>query len=401
MVLALAALISAYHEAGEAGLLRAVLPIAGRTTIERQARLAASAGATRIVILVERMPAELSAAIERLRRDHVPVQIAREAADAADAIDAADRVLLIGDGAIVDDSQLRRLAAGEGHAVLTVADGAYGELYERIDGQSRWGGAAAIDGAMLRATVAMLRDWDLQSTLLRRALQGGARHLAADAPVAILDRTSDAVALESRILANALETRGGWIDYLLGPLERVVAGLLIGTSASPVAVGAGGAALTSLGAGAFAMGWNWTGLVAMLLATPLEGIALRLSRARLQGDARRSWWRALLPALAGGGLAALGLSLAVPFGWGMTLLAFTTIAFLLALEIEMRGQEIGGRWLLAEPKGMIWLMLPFAGFGTWQAGLAALFTYAAGSFFWAQRQAHRAPHQKGTSGTQD
>lgn len=395
--MALAALISAYHEAGEAGLLRAVLPIAGRTVIERQARLAAAAGATRIIILVECMPAELSAAIERLRRDRVPVQIAREAADAAEAIDAADRLLLIGDGAIVDDGQLRRLAAGEGHAVLTVADGAYGELYERIDGQSRWGGAAAIDGALLRATVAMLRDWDLQSTLLRRALQGGARQLAADTPVAILDRTSDSAALESRILANALETRGGWIDYLLGPLERAAAGLLVGTSASPVAVGAGGAVLSALGAGAFAMGWNWTGLAAMLLASPLEGVALRLSRARLQGDARRSWWRALLPALAGGGLVALGLSLAAPFGWGMTLLAFMTIAFLLAQEIEARGREISGRWLLAEPKGMIWLMLPFAGFGAWQSGLAALFAYAVGSFFWAQRQAH----QKGTGGTQD
>jgi len=378
-------------------VLRAALPIAGRTTIERQARLAAAAGATRIVILVERMPAELSAAIERLRRDRVPVQIAREAADAAEAIDAADRLLLIGDGAIVDDGQLRKLATAEGHAVLTVADGAYGELYERIDGQSRWGGAAAIDGAVLRATVAMLRDWDLQSTLLRRALQGGARHLAADVPVAILDRASDAAALESRILANALETRGGWIDYLLGPLERAAAGLLLGTSASPTLVGAGGAALTGLGAAGFALGWNWTGLIAMLLATPLEGIALRLSRARLQGDARRSWWRALLPALAGGGLVALGLSLAIPFGWGMTLTAFVTIAFLLALEIEMRGREIGGRWLLAEPKGMTWLMLPFAGFGAWQAGLAALFAYAAASFFWAQRQAH----QKGTAGTED
>ena len=46
---------------------------------------------------------------------------------------------------------------------------------------------------------------------------------------------------------------------------------------------------------------------------------------------------------------------------------------------------------LAERKGMIWLMLPFAAFGYWQAGLAALFAYAAASFFWAQREAHSAP----------
>jgi hypothetical protein len=39
---------------------------------------------------------------------------------------------------------------------------------------------------------------------------------------------------------------------------------------------------------------------------------------------------------------------------------------------------------------MTWLILPFAAFGYWQAGLAALFAYAAGSFFWAQREAHAA-----------
>ena len=39
--MALAALIAAYHESGEPGHLRATLPLAGRTVIERQARLAA------------------------------------------------------------------------------------------------------------------------------------------------------------------------------------------------------------------------------------------------------------------------------------------------------------------------------------------------------------------------
>ena len=36
--MALAALIAAYHESAEPGLLRATLPLAGRTVIERQAR---------------------------------------------------------------------------------------------------------------------------------------------------------------------------------------------------------------------------------------------------------------------------------------------------------------------------------------------------------------------------
>jgi hypothetical protein len=387
--LALAALIAAYHESGEAGSLRAVLPLAGRSLVERQARLAARAGATRIVILVERLPAELGAALERLRRDKVPIHIARDVEEAAETIEPADRLLMIGDGAIIDEDQLARLAEGTDAAVLTVPDSVHGELYERIDGHSRWGGAAAMDGQMLRATAAMLRDWDLQSTLLRRALQAGARHVAADRPLAIIDRAADVAALEDRILADALEVRGGWMDRLLAPLERSLAGAMLGGSVNPSLIGGLSAGLTALGAAGFALGWNWTGLALMLLGTPLEGVAQRMARARLLDDPARSWWRQLLPALAGASLLALGYNQAPTHGWGTILLAATTIAFMFALSVERERESIPGAAALAERKGLTWLMLPLAGFGGWLAGLAGLFAHAAGSFFWAQHHAHR------------
>jgi hypothetical protein len=58
--MALAALISATREAREPGVaLRATFWLAGRTLIERQARLAVTAGASQIIILVESFPAEL------------------------------------------------------------------------------------------------------------------------------------------------------------------------------------------------------------------------------------------------------------------------------------------------------------------------------------------------------
>lgn len=388
MVLALAALIAAYHESGDAGALRAVLPLAGRTLLERQARLAARAGASRVVILVERLPAELGAALERLRRDKVPIHVARDVEDAAEAIEPADRLLLIADGAVIDDDQLARLAEGSDHAVLTVPDSVHGELYERIDGQSRWGGAAAMDGQMLRATAAMLRDWDLQSTLLRRTLQAGARHVAADRPLAIIDRAADVGALESRILTDALEARGSWIDRLLAPVERLIASALLGGSVGPGLIGGLSAGLTALGAAGFGLGWNWTGLTLMLLATPLEGVALRVGRARLLDDPARSWWRLLLPALGGAGLLALGYGQAATRGWGAVLLAAMAIAFMFALSVERERATIPGSIALADRKGLIWLMLPLAGFGGWLAGPAGLFSYAAGSFFWAQRHAH-------------
>ena len=52
--------------------------------------------------------------------------------------------------------------------------------------------------------------------------------------------------------------------------------------------------------------------------------------------------------------------------------------------------ETPGGAVLAERRGMAWLLLPFAAFDAWQAGLALLFAYAAASFFWAQRQVHSA-----------
>jgi O-antigen/teichoic acid export membrane protein len=108
----------------------------------------------------------------------------------------------------------------------------------------------------------------------------------------------------------------------------------------------------------------------------------------MQDDFGRSWWCYLLPLFGAAALVALAYALAPAHGWGMVLIAFTSLAFLIALGIETEGRRPRGEMLLAEPKGMIWLMLPFAAFGLWHAGLATLFAYAAGSFFWAQREAH-------------
>ena len=75
--------------------------------IERQARLAAAAGAAPIIVLVERMPPALCAALDRLRREGVPVQVARGAEEAAEAVDPGDRLLVIADGAVADRTSWR------------------------------------------------------------------------------------------------------------------------------------------------------------------------------------------------------------------------------------------------------------------------------------------------------
>jgi hypothetical protein len=394
--LGLAALIAAYHESAEPGRLRAALPLAGRTVVERQVRLAVAAGASPVLVLAERMPADLAAAIERMRREHLPVRLVRGAEEASEAIEAGDRLLLIADGAIADGATLAALAVGEGPAVLTVADTGHGEIYERIDAHARWAGAAALDGALLHSTVAMLRDWDLQSTLLRRILQAAARQVMATGPVAILDASDDLEALERQILAAANAGGAGWAERLLAPIERALASLLIASPLAPGVPGYVALLLTFAGAAAFAMHWLWTGLALTLVATPLDGAAARLARVRMQGDPAQSWWRHVLPYASALGLFGLATSLAPVVGWGMVPAAAATIAFLIAQGIERRGQPPGGALFLAEPKGMSWLLLPFAAFGQWAAGIAVLAGYAVASFFHAQRQAHRHLPRNGT-----
>ncbi|HEX8643285.1 MAG TPA: hypothetical protein VF702_05155 [Allosphingosinicella sp.] len=408
--MALTALISAYQESDEpGGPLRAVLPLAGRTLIERQAKLAWLAGARKILVLVERVPPALAAAIDRLRRDGLPVLLARSAEEAAEQVDPADPLLLIADGFIGEESQVRRVAAASPPALLTVPDHNVDDRFERIDAESRWAGLALIDGALLVDTASMLQDWDPQSTLLRRAVQAGARMLAVRgeavggaAALTIAERVADLVAVHNRIVERAATGRGDWISsLLLGPAERAASRALMGGSVTPRMIGFAAMALTALGAVAFVYHYLWVGLILLLLATPLDGIADRLARLRLDQGIGHSWWCHLLPALSGAALIALGLSLARAHGWGAILLAAAILLFLLAQRFEIEDRSLRGLLFLAERKGMSWLMLPFAAAGMWLAGLLALFAYSAGSFFWAQRAVHTAAMPSGPAPEDD
>ena len=392
----LAALIAAYHEADEpGGGLRATLPLAGRTVLERQARLALAAGADLIVVAVERVPGPLLEAIDRLRAQGLKVVVARNASEAAEAVHPDDRLLVFADGLVATETHIGRLLAIGAPTIVTVTDVRVDDRFERIDAHSRWAGLALYDGEMLKRTASMLGEWDLQSTLLRRAVQSGARQLAlrgepADDLLTVAERTDDLGELQQRILEGAGgERKDGVSRYLLGPIERLAVRRLMPTAVTPAMLTLGGALLTALGGLALASDWLALGMAFVLLATPLEGISGRLAALRMQENDPESWLAHLLPALFGAALVALAVGLTETRGWGGVALAATTIAFIFALWAETKGHLVPGSHWLAERKGMTWLLLPFAAAGLWGTGLTALAAYAAGSFFWAQRQVHR------------
>lgn len=395
--MALAALISAYKLAEEETEgLRATLPLAGRALLEYQARLAIYAGAQHILLLVERAPVALTMAVDRLRRDGLRVDIARDVADAADRIHPEERLLVIGDGCIAAPAQAERMAEAKPPTLLTVPDDADHAMFERIDASARWGGMMLIDGALLRDTAAMLGDWDLESTLLRRAVQAEAGRLDAtaiggDGAPLLADAAARLDGFDRTMLAGVRPRGRDWVwRHVFPPIEGLVASPLLRRGVDSVWFAVAGVTAAIVAGIFFAADLRLAGEVALLLSGPIAALAERLAGARL---APLRWAQAFLVARAGMSLLALlalASGVARAAGWGVWLIALAIPLAMAALINEQRVLKClpGGPaplWI-ASLDGLIWAMLPFALTGEWLTGMAALAIYAMLSFAVVQRE---------------
>jgi len=391
--MALAALIAAYQE-DETGSLRALLPLAGRSLLDYQVRCAAAAGASSIVVHVERIPAALNQVIESLQRDGFNVITASDATDAAARLEPGALVLVVADGLVPPPEMLAALAEEEEPTIVTVPDDEGHERFERIDALSRWAGLALVDLPTLGATAAMLGDWDLQSTLLRRALQSGARTVPVapgSAEPLLAENPSDLAGLERRLIVASRESRSDWASRFVLPLvEEFATEKLLETRIRPTGLLllalllCGGAAL------AFTQGWLATGLALMVATTPLGLIARRLGTLRLRPMPARSLYRRLLWPASGIALLALGWWQAGHGGgWGALFSSVTAVAFAEAARIERGKLDVpGGIWLFSR-RNAILAAIPFAALGAWTSLIVALALYAAGSFFLVQHLNHQ------------
>ena len=274
--------------------------------------------------------------------------------------------------------------------MLTVPDGSHGELYERIDAGSRWAGVAAIDGALLRETAGDAARLGSAIDPAPPHPPGGARHLAAEGAVAILDR--ERISICSSAASSPMPTKraAAGSDRLLAPIERAGTAFLMGGRLSAQLIGFAAALLTGLGAAAFYVHWYWTGLAALLVATPLEGVARRLARLRMQDGIRQSWWAYLVQLFGGAALVVLAFGLAADprLGHGPARLHHS------GLPRRARDRDRGAagprRALPRRAQGHDLAAPALRRLRLLAGGPRRLFAYAAGSFFWAQREAHAA-----------
>ena len=392
--MALGALIGAYQE-DDLGGLRALLPLAGRTLLEYQARCLAATGVAPLVVLVERVPVALNDAFERLRGEGISVVPVSDGIEAASRFEAGAQVLLLADGVAPDMADLARLAEEPEAAILTVPDSDEFAAYERIDAGHRWAGLARVEGSTLGATAAMLGDWDLQSTLLRRAIQAGARQIASNpgegrGPFLASDEAAMA-AYERRLLVASRTAREDAVSrYLLPIIEEVATEKLMETRLRPAWLVQTALVLTIGAAFCFTRGWDLAALGLLALSTPLDLVAQRLALLRLKPLSPTMLSRRLLWPAAGLALLALGwFETRNGEGWGAMAAALAAAAFAEAARIERVGEPVPGATWLFSRRTAIWAAIPFAPLGWWNAYLGLLALYAGLSFFLIQHIRHR------------
>jgi hypothetical protein len=392
--MAVGALIGAYQE-DDSGRLRALLPLSGRTLIEYQVRCAAAAGAAPIVIVVERVPQALQDAVERLRLDGIGVFPVSDMGEAVSRFEAGSMILLIGDGVVPPSDLVARIADEPEPAVATVPDDESHAMFERIDGESRWAGVALVDAHLLGSTAAMLGDWDLQSTLLRRTLQEGAIRLgvgdSAGEPL-LADSADDLQDFQRRLFVASRGARPDWVSrFLLPPVEEFATEHLMESGVRPLWLMWTALLLTLAGAFCFSRGWLGAGLALLVLSMPLDLISSRLATLRLRPLAVRVLSRLALWPAAGITLLTLGWwEMSHVSGWGALVCAIGAAAFAEASRIERRGMQDDEYWLISRRSAIV-LAIPFALAGAWTSYLICLLAYAMISFFIVQHVRHEPP----------
>jgi len=276
----LAALIIADCDAPDSGPGAPPL-LLGRSVVECQARIARGAGAGHIVLLAARLPLRLIEGLDHLRKDGITIEMVRSPREAADHIHPDEDLLVLGPAVVPDAVLVDTLITGGERVLLTVPAGQDGSIDMRIDAQDHWSGLALLDGALLRDTAAMLGDWALAPTLLRKAVQAGVSRLPATDPDSLRPVDNEDLArARTRALLGSVgrQQERGLTGMIFAPAARWLSVQML-RSPALIRYGDGAPLITAL-AGLLVAGAGWVGsgvalaLLAVLLASALRPFAL-------------------------------------------------------------------------------------------------------------------------------
>lgn len=264
-------------------LPRAFVRIAGRSVLMRQLDLAIALGCERVACLCAGLSPDVIEVQHAAEKAGVRFNAIASSRSLSGLVKAADDLLVVADGLAFDGNvAVERLA--DSRRVLTLsAEDAVPSGFERIDRDRAWAGLMIVGGQSVEALAELPADIDPVSSLLRIALQNGAR--TSQIPTALMLEN------EWSIIGSAEQAEnfeGKWLDKTVKPIgfaapiaamaERL-AKLAVRRHRKPlqtsrIAAGLGGMALL---AGASAVWFEYP--VAGIGAALIAWFALRFSTA--------------------------------------------------------------------------------------------------------------------------
>lgn len=387
-----AAVISASATYGhDDGPLRATLIFAGQTLVEYQARQAAEAGAGHISIHVSAVTPALSRSIDRLIADGINVSLVRSPAELRQTIPPGTDILLVGDGIVARQSWYAEMAFRGAPVLLVVNDHLTLPQFERIDARHRWAGLARLNHEQLLGTLETLddlADWDLQSTLLRYAVQaGGDRALVSDealfqGDVVLIQSQGAADSAEQHFLPvqSQLATGQGWVEhYIFRPFADRMVPMLLRQQVEPSPVRVSSAAFAAMALIMATYGITWPSLLLFLVTLAGEYVADAMAKV-VRRPGERGWTGYMCPVLVLLGVAVLGSHWPISKADGQFTGVYLACSILI-VELAIRTGKTQGKspWALCSLASALVLLLLFRLAGALELGFACVSLYALGS----------------------
>ncbi len=387
-------------EAAPGAVPPGLITVAGRTLVERQARQAARAGATRILCLAPALP---EPAGQRLRGlpglDLLPSSA--ELMQALANLQPEAGLLAFEPGALLDERLIEAVRDASAPLGLAVAQEAIPEGAERLDRESFWAGVLKLPSGQAREWLSEHQGWDPIPTLLRsiaplaqrirlESLPRYAEGRRRDVPLlwAYPARTG-ATAAERAILSAAQKGCLDWpARFLHPPVENALVRWLWPTSVTPNMVTLATGVLGLVAMALLAFGLFWPGLILILLIGPLDGVDGKLARTRIEFSRYGDLEHVLDKVLEYGWFLAMGLWFSQAHG-----LAF---ALLEAIQGEyfrrFAGRQLDDwgpferhfRLVAGRRNTFFWALVPFGLAGAWWWGFLFLLGYAALTFMIAE-----------------
>ncbi|MES2302268.1 MAG: hypothetical protein V4521_09380 [Pseudomonadota bacterium] len=283
------AVLSLIEAAGaEPGALRGYLPIGGRSILRHQIGFALSLGCKRIIVMAEGISGELVALQHVSEAGGAQFHVIATARALVPLLQPEDDVFVLGDGLLAMPEALREmLEAGPVLLTLPVETG-LPLGFERIDINNAFAAAMRFPGRIAAALADLPPEWNVQSALLRLAIQARVSHRSV--PVSLLDdgrwsviRSEDEAQLAERRWLRlhtsvAGQGAGSPGDMLAMATVRRLGPAMLHAGTRPALVGLAAGLIGLLGGGLGWLGSFAAGFVLLGLAWLVERIGSLLGQ---------------------------------------------------------------------------------------------------------------------------